>query len=193
MSLAIKTSRAVAAGDPGLFGSIGRFLGGAARVVTGVAAQLVPGPLGAAARFAQRRIFTGARGVPASAIPGSGQFIGPPQPGQFVGGIGARGRSLTGNRRSTIRDRLMETAQITAAPRTAAAGTVPACMAGMRPNKSGYFLKSGQFVEPMSRCVKIRRRNPGNMRALDRSIGRIESAKRMSKKLGRIRITKECP
>ena len=57
-------------------------------------------------------------------------------------------------------------------------------------NKTGYFLKDGTWVEKGSREVKNRRRNPLNPRALDRSMSRITSAKRASKKLGRITIRK---
>lgn len=59
---------------------------------------------------------------------------------------------------------------------------------GYRLNKSGYWLKSGEYVQPESRYVKIRRRNPMNPRALDRAMTRITSAKRASKKLGRITV-----
>jgi hypothetical protein len=62
--------------------------------------------------------------------------------------------------------------------------------AGYHWNKAGYFLKSGQWVGKGTREVKNRRRNPLNPRALDRSISRITSAKRASKKLGRISIRK---
>ena len=64
---------------------------------------------------------------------------------------------------------------------------------GYHLNKTGYFLKDGTFVAPESRWVKNRRRNPGNMRALSRSLGRIKSAKRMTKALGLITIRKTCP
>lgn len=61
---------------------------------------------------------------------------------------------------------------------------------GYRLNKSGYWLKSGEYVQPESRYVKIRRRNPMNPKALDRAITRITSAKRASKKIGRITVRK---
>ena len=57
-------------------------------------------------------------------------------------------------------------------------------------NKSGYFLKDGTWVAPGTKEVKNRRRNPLNPRALDRSISRITSAKRASKKLSRVTIRK---
>lgn len=66
------------------------------------------------------------------------------------------------------------------------------CPSGYRPNKSDYFLRDGSFVAAGTRCVKIRRRNPGNMRAADRAISRITSAKNMAKRLGRITVRKSC-
>ena len=57
-------------------------------------------------------------------------------------------------------------------------------------NKTGYFLKDGTWVAPGTKEVKNRRRNPLNPRALDRSISRITSAKRASKKLSRVTIRK---
>jgi hypothetical protein len=70
-----------------------------------------------------------------------------------------------------------------------AAGSV----GGYHLNKTGYFLKSGEWIPPLSRWVKNRRRNPGNMRALSRSLGRIKSAKRMTKALSAITIRSTCP
>jgi hypothetical protein len=61
---------------------------------------------------------------------------------------------------------------------------------GYRLNKSDYFLRDGTFVPAGSKYVKIRRRNALNPKALDRAIGRVTSAKRASKKMGRITIRK---
>lgn len=46
---------------------------------------------------------------------------------------------------------------------------------GYHLNKSGYFLKSGQYVPPGTRWVRNRRMNPANGRALRRSISRAKS------------------
>lgn len=73
------------------------------------------------------------------------------------------------------------------------AGTIFPCPAGTRSNKSGYHIKSGAFIAPGSRCVKIRRRNPLNPRALDRAISRLESAKKASEKIKRISVRKKKP
>lgn len=66
------------------------------------------------------------------------------------------------------------------------------CPSGYRPNKTSYFLKSGQYVPAGTRCVKVRRRNPLNPRALSRAISRVEQAKRAAKRTNRITIRKSC-
>jgi len=48
-----------------------------------------------------------------------------------------------------------------------------ACPSGYHLNTSSYFLKSGEFVPARSKCVKNRRRNPLNPRALSRATGRL--------------------
>lgn len=59
---------------------------------------------------------------------------------------------------------------------------------GTHLNKTGYFLKSGQYVAPRTKCVKNRRRNPLNPRALSRAMGRLASAKRAAKALDRFEV-----
>jgi len=63
---------------------------------------------------------------------------------------------------------------------------------GYHPNKSDYFLMSGEFVPAGSRMVKNRKRNPANARATSRAISRIAGAKTYAKSLGRISIRKKC-
>ena len=61
------------------------------------------------------------------------------------------------------------------------------CPKGFHPNKSSYFLKDGTFVEKHTKCVRDRRRyNPANAQATSRSIGRVNSAKRMQGALSQI-------
>jgi len=66
------------------------------------------------------------------------------------------------------------------------------CAAGYHPNKSDYFLKSGEFVPAGSRMVKNRKRNPANARATSRAISRVVGAKRYATSLSRISIRKKC-
>jgi len=69
-------------------------------------------------------------------------------------------------------------------------GVSIACPSGFHPNKGGYFtLKSG-FVEKGSKCVKNRRRNPMNPRALDRAIRRVDAGKSLQGKLAEITTKK---
>ena len=68
-------------------------------------------------------------------------------------------------------------------PRVGAVAAV-ACPAGCHPNKSDYFLKGGSFIPRGTRCVRNRRRNPLNPRALDRAISRIGSAQNAVARLG---------
>jgi len=61
------------------------------------------------------------------------------------------------------------------------------CAKGYRPNKTSYWLKNGTHVPAGSKCVKYRRRyNPANAKATSRSIGRLNSAKRMQGALSEI-------
>jgi hypothetical protein len=61
------------------------------------------------------------------------------------------------------------------------------CPKGFHPNKSSYWLKDGTFVEKHTKCVRHRRRyNPANAQATSRSIGRVNSAKRMQGALSEI-------
>lgn len=56
-----------------------------------------------------------------------------------------------------------------------------ACPPGFRANKSDYWLKNGTYVPKGTRCVRIRRRNPLNPRALDRATSRVASFARADK------------
>jgi hypothetical protein len=64
------------------------------------------------------------------------------------------------------------------------------CPKGYRLNKSGYFLKSGQYVAPGTKCVRIRRMNPANSRALRRSLRREESFIRLARRSGLVALPK---
>ena len=173
MSLAVKRARFVATGDPGLFGSIGKFIGGAAKTIGGI----IGGPVGYGLRTLGGLVAPTTRGgMPVS-------FVGP-RP------TSPAGRDLLASQGRLLNGRLVPTEhQVGAVP----VGPAMACPPGMRANKSSYFLRDGTFVPKNSRCVAVRRRNPGNSRANDRAIGRIESAKKMAARLSRITIKAPCP
>ncbi len=159
-------------GDPGLFS----FLGKVARGVTGAVSKLgIP-------------FVSGAAGI-ASGLLGGGR-VGPGitplfQPGgrpplmqsRFQGGGQVPAPGVAGFMQRAI---------------PGGATGMEGCGNGTRPNKSGYWLKGGQFVAPGSVCVKRRRMNPLNPRALSKAMRRIESAKRATTVLNRITIRKKC-
>ena len=65
------------------------------------------------------------------------------------------------------------------------------------PNKSAYWRTDPMTGQPVwiakgSIWVRRRRRNSMNPRALSRAISRVDGAKKLSKKLGRITIRKAC-
>jgi len=68
----------------------------------------------------------------------------------------------------------------------------PCPISGYHWNKSGYFLKSGEYVPAGTKMVKNRRRNPANPRATSNAIMRIKGAKRYAKSLSSISIRKRC-
>jgi len=191
MSMAIKGAKFQ--GDPGIFGTLGRLAKGA---VSTAVSTFVPGPvrtIGGAALSALR----GRLGGPTAPVPGT--FTIPRQ------GIGARlagvgfplpfrpampGTGSPVTRVPGIRGGLQRLLPggATGFEVAGAGGMAGIPPKGFHLNKTGYFLQTGEFVAPMSRFVRNRRRNPGNMRAADRALSRIESAKRMAKRLGRVTI-----
>jgi len=161
MSLAIQAAKYT--GDPGLFGDIFSGLKGA-----------ISGGI---------RGFTGLTRQPATptAGPGSVPFgsvqFNPP----FFGapGAGFSAQMGTGGQMT-----------LPGMPPMVNGGAGPS-MAGYHPNKTGYFLKSGQYVKPGSKWVKNRKRNPANARATSRAITRVKGAKRYAQSLNSISIRKK--
>ena len=134
------------------------FLGKVAKTVT----QAIPGPVGAIART----IFDGrGRPVPVQRL----QAV--PRPAVPVPGIvGAAQRFFPGGETGFE------------CPPGAA------CPKGMRLNKSAYFLKDGTFVMPGTRCVKVRRINAGNGKAVRRAIRRENAFVRLAVGTGLVRV-----
>ncbi len=64
------------------------------------------------------------------------------------------------------------------------------CPTGMRKNKSSYFLRNGTFVDVGTRCVTIRRINPGNGRAVRRAIRRENSFVKLAVGTGLVAVPK---
>lgn len=170
MSLAIKAARSGGRayqpqvggmrGDPGLFGAIGGFLKGAAGSLIGGGNPIAGGIRGA---------VSGWKGPTQPRMPAPPQIAAPPR-GVNLPFRGARGAGVP----SPVGRISVGEVQ---------AGTKIACPSGFHANKSDYFLRDGTYVPKGSKCVKNRRRNPMNPRALDRAIGRMNSAKRLQSKL----------
>ncbi len=179
-------------GDPGIFGFVGKVARGAVGVVSRAGIPVVSGAAGIVGGFlpggredipgattfpvARLRIPSLRRGAP-MAMPGSQR---PTFSGLRFGGGVEIGRSV------------MPTPRVGAPPMAPGGLPATATMGGYHLNKSGYFLMDGTYVAPGTRWVRNRRRNPGNMRALSRSLGRIKSAKRMASTLSRVSIRKKC-
>ena len=163
-------------GDPGLFGDIWKGIKSVGRVATGVVGGLGIPFVSGAARFAGSTVF--GRGQPPVLLPGGARMIPSmqgPMPYQTPGIAGAAQRFFPGGATG-----------FQAPPPTGSMG-------GYHLNKTGYWLKDGTYIAPGTKWVKNRRRNPGNMKALSRSLGRIKSAKRMTKALSAVSIRKSCP
>lgn len=195
MSIAIKQGRMAAVtrrgfqGDPGLLG----FIGGAVRKVSGLVANTgLPGisQVGSVVN----RVLT----------PTRPQIGTPPPPSFQVPGVGGRGgatRTTTGvqlpggvvigRRTESLGGQLNIGPAGMGGPGTemvVANGT--GCPKGFRPNKTSYFLKSGEFVPAGSRCVRVRKRNPLNAKAFDRSVSRIVAFKKRTERAGRVTVRK---
>lgn len=67
-----------------------------------------------------------------------------------------------------------------------------ACRSGYHYNKTGYFTKRYGFIAKGTVCVKNRKRNPLNPRALSRSLARISSAKSAVRFLAGVEVPKRC-
>jgi hypothetical protein len=143
-------------GDPGL----GSFLG----KVASVAGSILPGPAGAMLGLAGKALSGG--GTPNGGRPAAQTLA---SPARAFTGISAGGpMGIRVGRETTTGQYLV------------ASGTYPglggggldACPKGYKPNRSGYHLRSGEWVEPRSRCVRIRRTQVGNSRALRKSVNR---------------------
>lgn len=176
MSMSIKVARSQHMGDPGLLGFLGKvgkgILGGASGLLTGGVTGAVTGAvspfLGTRAKQQLGIMPTNGRQVPQAQQ--GGFRIPAPGPGQIRIRPGA---ALPGGRPFISREGGEVVPQ----------GMKLACPGGYHPNKSSYFLSDGTFIPEGSKCVKNRRRNPMNPRALDRAIGRLEGAKRLQSKL----------
>ncbi len=147
-----------AQGDPGFFSFLGKIAKGVAGAVGGV---IRGGPLGA---------IPGAVGAFAQQAPQLPVPFGVPLPPMRVPGVRGLGqRLIPGGETGFI------------------CPPGGGCPSGFRANKSDYFLKNGTFVAAGTRCVRIRRINPANGRAVRRAIRRENAFIGMAVKTGLVR------
>lgn len=179
MSLAIKAARARGGtlngaryGDPGLFG----FLGKVAKGVVGGAVGLATGGLSGAISGAVSP-FVGVRPSAMQTVP----LALPPGPGFAAGGGGGVAIQPVPGVGGAVQ-RLL--------PGGASGFQAVACPKGFHANKAAYFLRDGTFVDVGMRCVKNRRRNPLNPRALRRAVGRVDAGKTWQGKLHEIETSR---
>jgi len=207
MSIAIQRSKYT--GDPGLFS----FVGSLAKKALKVGSQFMPGPIGQIYSAVESRLFPPAPGTTTYAqMPYIAPI--PSRPTAGPGGVGAM--DCAGNWSDIAARYGMTVGRAQAACAAQGPGISPgptpppimngagaidvaaaqagkACpISGYHWNKSGYFLKSGQYVEAGTKMVKNRRRNPANPRATSNAITRIKGAKRYAASLSSISIRKKC-
>jgi hypothetical protein len=176
----MRVARSSARGDPGLLGFIGK--------AVGTIGGLLPGPAGAIAKgvggvissqgqsgnvgtkVLQTAILT--RNMPS--LPG----VGVPS-GSQISGVNIGGTS--GVTVGTIKQLAPPQFNgVTGGSSSTAAGVAVCAMKGTHMNKTGYMTQQG-YVAAGTRCVRNRRRNPLNPRALSRAMSRVASAQRAVK------------
>jgi len=181
-------------GDPGLFGFIGKAIGGIAKV----AGSLLPGPAGMIAQGVggllagngkPKNPSVAAIPLPATIMP-TLSYAGTPPLAQEPDSVVSRGGlTMQGPFGLGLQAGGSQTSYYSPAP-TGGAGV--ACQKGYHLNKSGFYSKSRGWVPAGSVCVKNRKRNPLNPRALSRSIARLHSAKNAAAFLSRVTIREKC-
>jgi len=139
-------------GDPGLFGTLGKIVGGAAKL----GGSIIPGPAGTLLRGVGTALSGGSRPT--------AMQVQPPRAQTTFAGIragGPYGLSAGVERYQGVRGSV-----------SVPVGAMGECPKGYRPNKSGYFTKSEGWVAPGSKCVRYRYMEVTNGRALRRAIRR---------------------
>jgi hypothetical protein len=155
-------------GDPGIFGDIGRFIGGAVKSIPVVGGLVGSGITALSNKLDPIRTAPGLPTLSGATLPILQQQAGVVK---TPGLLGVAQRAIPGG----------ETGYLQAGP----------APSGYHWNKADYFLRDGTFVAKGSKLVKNRRRNPANSRATNRAISRVASAKKHAQTLSRITIRKK--
>lgn len=187
MSGAIRIAKAQYRGDPGIFSFVGKALG----AVAGVVSKVVPGPIGAIAGLANKVL------TPGKPVASTGK---PLNPSINVMSMGSATPVLLAQQQQAAQPNQyglvnINRPQLPMAPGNQTQGgfggsqsTGAPCERGYHRNKTGYYSKRYGWIEAGSVCVKNRKRNPLNPRALSRSMSRLSSAKKAAKFLGAVSI-----
>jgi len=176
VSYAMKVAKASARGDPGLFGFLGKAIGSVAKF----AGSVLPGPVGTIAKLVGNTLVP-AKPISVASV-GSMPGIGPVLRGGGINLPMIPGRSIPvgaaapypGLVPPSIFPQQQPGGPDFSSPRPG----VGCDQAGYHRNRTGYFTKRYGWVEKGSVCVKNRKRNPLNPRALSRSLARLTSAKK---------------
>lgn len=166
----------------GILSGIGKVLKGAVGAVAGgIGGFIKGGPVGAVA---------GAVKGGTTALLGSGKSSLPTPPpamtgGGFGGGPGIGGPMiLPGFQPPPVGgDRQWDIGSALPGGRPLTYTTGGYCPAGYRLNKSGHWRKNGTFVPPGSTCVKCRKMNVTNPRALRKGIRRAQGFAKLAKRV----------
>lgn len=149
-------------GDPGLASMFSK--------ITGMVGNILPGPVGAVAKFASQA--TASR--PRTTLPSPTAV---PRPSSTFAGVQVRTpiSSISVGRTQT------QSTSYGVSGLPMGAGS-DGCPKGYKLNKTGYFLRDGSYIAPQSKCVRIRTRNMANGKALTRAIKRASGFERMVKR-----------
>lgn len=195
MSLSMTAARAGNMGDPGLFGFIGSALGAIGKTAVGVAGGFATGGL-AGAILGGTRAATAALGGPKTikqakasnivsiALQKPPLAISQTRTGMFGGSTPAMPPLQAGSGfyagPGGVAVGQYNMAPAGAAPAAGSAAIAACGLKGYHMNKTTYCTHAG-WVAKGSKCVRNRRRNPLNPRALSRAMSRVASAQRAVK------------
>lgn len=196
MSLSMTAARAGNVGDPGLFGFLGSALGAIGKTAAGVAGGFATGGL-AGGILGGIRAGTAALGGPKTikqakasnivsiALQKPPLVMGSSTGGMFGGSAPARpalqaGSGFYAGPGGVAVGQYNMGAAPAGAPQAGSAAIAACGLKGYHMNKTTYCTHSG-WVAKGTKCVRNRRRNPLNPRALSRAMSRVASAQRAVK------------
>lgn len=171
-------------GDPGIFGSIGKFIGGAIKTVTNVASA-VTNPVGFIASAASKVL--GAHPAMSTALTAPNPMVGTAlapaaRPVLTLGGQGIANIGSPSFLNMNIGPAGIGGGAMV--PMTTPSGQtvmVPCQVKGTHLNKSSYYTKNG-YVHKGTVCVRNRHMNAGNAKALRHALRRVTGFAKLAKR-----------